>query len=119
MSVVLGKCERFATDGDRITTRLRRMDRATDLLAEDGELVDGCWPVHIGRHQVGTALHLGLEIPGKFAYGGGLSRALQADQHNRHRGGSAEVESCRLPAHEGGELGVDDLDELLRWREAG
>ena len=44
--------------------------------------------------------------------GGGLARALQADQHDDARLGALEVQAARL-AERGDQLFVDDLDDLL------
>ena len=112
----LGAC--VATDLDRIGAFRRRMHRHLDLGAESDQLLDGGGAVDVGRYQVGSAAALRLQVSGELRDGGRLAGSLQADQHHDHGGRRRQVELGGAVAHQVGELGADDLDEVLLRREA-
>ena len=91
-------------------------DRNAEGRAERLELVDGRGPVHVGGGE-NRVLALFLEQPRELGGGGGLARALQADQHDdggrmrRHR------QAMRRAAQQGHQLVVDDLHHLLPRRQ--
>ncbi len=89
----------------------------TDGPPEDAELLDGGRPLEVGADQQRVATLL-LEPAGQLRGGGRLAGALEpGEQHDRRRtGGVGEAE--RLTAQGGGELLVDDLDDLLGGGEA-
>jgi hypothetical protein len=84
--------------------------------AESLQLVRRRWAVRVGRHEQRPAT-LVLEMPGQLGRGGGLSRALQADeQHDCGRAGQAESAIAR--GKQPDEFLVDDLHDLLAGRQA-
>src|SRR6185437_17180029 len=87
-----------------------------ELLAEGLELVDGGRAVDVAGDETRRPI-LALELPGKLGRGGRLPRALEADHHDDGGRDRAELESLAPLAEHGGELVVDDLDELLTGRD--
>ena len=77
------------------------------------QLIDGSGTVDItGRQQRVFALL--FHISGQFRTVGGLAGALQAHQHHEAGRLRRDVDLLIVRAHEGHELFVDDLDDLLR-----
>ena len=96
--------------------------RDIDLPAEGAQLLHGGRALEVRTDEQGLA-PLALEPAGQLGRVGGLAGALQAG-HQHHGGRAAGVgELQRLAAEHGGELAVDDLDDLLarvqRLAEAG
>ena len=58
-----------------------------------------------------------MSLRASLAGGGRLSRALKADHHDDGGRNGAELEPFAPLAEHGGELVVDDLDELLAGRD--
>ena len=88
-------------------------DINADLLGERFELADGGGSVHVCGDEIRSALLL-FEHIGHFAAGGGFSRTLEADDHDRDGGFVSEIEgSFFFGTKQTDHLVVDDLDELL------
>ncbi len=105
-------------DRDRVIAGLGGVNRHVDLARQCRELLDRCGAIDVGGNQIGAApTHL-LEVQRELAGGRGFSRTVQADQHDRHRRRCGEVDLDRLRPHQLGELGADDLDEVLLRSEA-
>ena len=78
------------------------------------ELIDGSWPVHVGRHQ-SRRLVFEHQLSGELAGRGRLTRPLQANHHDDRRRQRAHLEPLAPFAKHGGELIVDDFHQLLSW----
>ena len=86
--------------------------RDADLVAERAELLDGGGALEVGADHQRVAT-LGLEPAGELGRVGGLAGALEAG-HQHDGGGFAGVADLqRLATQDPGQLGVDDLDDLL------
>ena len=83
-----------------------------DLVAELHELVDGGGSVDVGGDQQRLAALL-AQPDRQLGGGGGLARALQADQHDHRAAWRVELELVALAAEHLDQLVVDDLDDLL------
>ena len=92
------------------------VDGNVELRAQRLELVDGGRAVDVGCDE-SRRPSLGLELAGQFRSRRRLARSLQADEHNDGRRDAVEVQPRPLLAEHGGELVVDDLDELLCRRD--
>ncbi len=113
ISLILRRRQRGAADRNRILIARRRVHRAAHLLSEQPKLLDRRRPLHVGGHEVGITVFFELQVTGELADRGGLSRALQADEHDWHRRSGGKVEAApRLP-HQRHQLLVNDLDDLL------
>ena len=75
-------------------------------------------PVDVGGDQIRTAPALRLQVAGELGDRRRLAGALQADDHDHHRRRRREVELDGAVAHQLGQLGADDLDEVLLGRQA-
>jgi len=85
------------------------------LLAQRNQLLDGGGPVEIQRVKKG-GFALALEPAGELGGGGGLARAVEAYQEDARRGG--EVERGGVATQEGGQLVLENFDDLLAGRDA-
>ena len=86
--------------------------RHVDLAAEGAQLLDGGRALQVGADEQWLAT-LALEPAGQLGAVGRLARALQSG-HQHHGGWPAGIGDLeRLATEHGGELGVDDLDDLL------
>ena len=88
------------------------------VLAETSELLHGRGPVHVGRSEY-RMLSLLLEVPGELGGGGGLSRALQADQHDDRGGMRGHGQPVSRASEQLHQLVVHHLDHVLARRERG
>ena len=97
---------------DRVGAGLVAEDGHVDLAAEGAQLLDGGRALEVGADEQRVAA-LALEPAGELGGVGRLARALEAGhEHDRRRpGGVGDLEA--LAAEEGGQLLVDDLDDLL------
>ena len=81
------------------------------------ELLDGSGALHVGGDEERLLLEIVLEVPGELGGRGRLARALEADHHDARRARAGRGEDERLfalgRAHEGDELVVGDLGELV------
>ncbi len=91
----------------------RREDRDASPLAEDLELLDGVRPLEVGRDQQ-RGIALRLQPQRQLAGQRGLTRALQAGQHDHRRRHLGEAQPPRLAAEDLDQFLVNDLDDLLR-----
>ena len=80
------------------------------------QLLDGGGAVDVAGGQQ-RALALLAHVAGELCAVGGLARALQAHQHHHAGGFGADIQFLGLPAHQGAELLVDDLDDHLGRRQ--
>ena len=80
------------------------------------QLLDGGGAVDVAGGQQ-RALALLAHVAGELGAVGGLARALQAHQHHHAGGFGADIQFLGLPAHQGAELLVDDLDDHLGRRQ--
>ena len=109
--VVDGVADGALGDRHRVCT-VAAEDAHALLVAEGLQLVCGRRAVDVaGGKQRGVA-HLG-ETVGELGARGGLAGALQAHHHDDAGDAAAEVEAHGLAAQQGGELVVDDLDDVL------
>ena len=111
----LRRCRAFAIFTTSCVVALG-VHRDVELLPERLELVDGGGAVDVGGDEPRRA-SFGLELARELGGGGRLSGALQPDHHDDGRRDGAELEPLAPLAEHGGELVVDDLDELLRGRD--
>ena len=92
------------------------VNRNVNLASQCLQLRDGRRPVDVSRDHQG-ALSLLAKPQREFGRHRRLARALQTHQHDHRGGRTGKVERRRLP-QQGNELFVDDLDDLLRRRQA-
>ncbi len=84
------------------------------LLAEDLELLDGGRALHVGGDEERLVPFLG-QVARELGRGRRLSRALEADHHDAGRLASVRPDhGLALVGHQGDQLVVADLDELIR-----
>ena len=88
-------------------------DGDAQLSAHYLQLLDGGGTVHVTGHQQGALVHPVFQIPGQLGAVGGLTRALEAHQHDDGGAGGGEGDLGVGPAHQGGKLLIDNLDNLL------
>ena len=111
VAVVLGVAQGFFGDLHRVAlTHLK--DRDPGLFAHHLQLFDGRRAVDVAGHQQ-RAVPLAFEQFAQLARVGGFARALQAAHHDDAGRLGGDVQPADLPPHEGDELLVDDLDDLL------
>ena len=105
---------------------LHGLDRVGAFLAEDGhlnlaaellELVDRGGTLQVGRDEPGLAAFLAQQ-QSELGGGGGLARALQAGEQDHGRRPAGEREPGIARAHQRRQLLLDDLHDLLAWRQA-
>ena len=99
-----------------VLRRAIRVDRHVELRAERLELVDGGGSIDVARDESRLSA-FGFELTRELRGGCRLSRSLKPDHHHDRRRDGAELESLARLAEHGGELVVDDLDELLAGRD--
>ncbi len=108
-----GRGQRAAADLDRHLAGDDRQRVDAGLLAEDAELLLRRRAARVERGHQHLPLVALAEALGDLRGGGGLARALQADQHQRHRRRRVEVDGLRVRAEHLDELVVDDLHHHL------
>jgi hypothetical protein len=107
---------RGRADGDRGLPRSSRVHGDADLCAELLELLDGGRPVDVRGHEQRPAAAL-LQAARQLAGHRRLADALQADEHDG--GDTAAACQGRVDRpHQGHELLLADLDEVLPRRDA-
>ena len=94
-----------------------RPHRHVDAPAEHAQLLDRGRALEVGRDEQRLEA-LALELAGELRGGGRLPRTLEAAHHHDGRRLRAHGELAARPAERGDQLLVDDLDDLLRGREA-
>src|SRR5215208_726069 len=92
------------------------VDRDPQLGAQGLELVDGRGAVDVGGYEARRA-PFGLELASELCRRGRFPGTLEPDHHYNSRRNRAELEALTPLAEHGGELVVDDLDELLGRRD--
>ncbi len=107
---VAGLVDGLGRDLDRIGWI--REDGYVDLATEGPELLDRGRALEIGTDQQWIAT-LALEPAGQLGRAGGLTGALQAGHHDDGRRLGRVCDLDGLATEAGGELLVDDLDDLL------
>ena len=108
---------RRATDLEwRLPGRAGHRDR--QLGAERSELLHRGRPLRVGRREQ-RMLSLLRVVARQLRGGGGLARALEADQHDDRRRVRRHREPVSAAAEQLDQLAVDDLHHLLRRRERG
>jgi hypothetical protein len=90
----------------------------SDLRAEHLELLHRSRALDVGRNEQRTALVLLDEVLGELGARGGLARALQARHEHDRRRLLGELELAVFGAHQGHELFVARVHELLRGLDA-
>ena len=110
--VLLGVVEGVAADVDGIGGRRFAVDRHADLLAEHFELIDGGGTLQVGGDQQRLAAAL-AQRQGELAGRGRFALTLQTAEHEDGRPILGEVEAGIDRPHEGDQLVVDDLEDLL------
>ena len=124
--VIAGLGDACARDGDGIAVADRaqiarladagpgigREHRDTRALADDLQLRNGTWPLEVAGDEQRSVTLL-LEPVAELAREGGLTRALQAREHDDGRRALGELHAARLAAEDADELLVDYLDDLL------
>ena len=111
-----------AGDGDRVTgglvqlggggARVRGEDGHAGALADDLELRHGVGALQVAGDQH-RAVALGLEPLGQLAGQRGLTRALEAGEHDDGGAGLGQPDPAGFAAEDLDEFLVDDLDDLL------
>ena len=86
-----------------------------ELSAERFELIDGGRAIYVSGDEA-RGLSFRLELSRELGRGRRLSRALESNHHNDGRRDRTELERLAPLTEHRGELVVDNLDELLRWR---
>ena len=107
--------DRGACNGDGILLPLREHGHF-DLFADHFELLDRSGTIDVVRDEQ-RAFALLLEHERELARRCGLTRALEADEHDDGRRVRTDVETALRPAHQRGQFLVDDLDDRLCRRE--
>ena len=117
VAVVSGVLHRLLGDGHRVDLP-HLEDGDVQLLAHHLQLVDGGGTVHVAGGQQGAFPVLAAHKPRQLRAVGGLTGTLQA--HHHHNGGTLGrgAQPGVGAAHERGQLLIDDLDDLLRRRQA-
>ena len=92
---------------------MRREHRDAGPLADDAQLVDRARPLQVTGHQQ-RSVALAAQPQRQLARQRGLTGALQTGQHHHGRRRLRECQLPGLPAEDGDEFLVDDLDDLLR-----
>ncbi|OPZ51728.1 MAG: hypothetical protein BWY91_02610 [bacterium ADurb.BinA028] len=123
LDAVVGDLDRVAVGPGALTGAADRVvpgdvaalggiDRHSGALPDHFELGDGIGPLQVGGHEH-RRVPLLLEPVAQFACEGGLSRPLETGQHDDRGRVLGQIERAGLPAEDGDELLVDDLDDLL------
>ena len=103
-------------DRDRILA-FTAIDGNVDLLSELLELVDRGGTLQVGGDEAGAATLLPQE-QGELRGGRRLARALEAREQDHGRGPARERKLRAARAHQGRQLVVDDLHDLLAGLQA-
>ena len=106
-----GLLQPFSRNGDRVG--LRRVDGHADLLAQHAQLLDRRRALEVGANEQHVAA-LRLEPAGQLAAVGGLAGSLEAGHQDDRGRLRVELDAQRLAAERRDQLGVHDLDDLLR-----
>ena len=99
--------------GIRRGAGVRREHRDAGPLAGDAQLVDRARPLQVTGHQQ-RSVALAAQPQRQLARQRGLTGALQTGQHHHGRRRLRECQLPGLPAEDGDQFLVDDLDDLLR-----
>ncbi len=114
---VPGCLKRVLANSQRLAGNTLGVDGNVELLAQHRELLDSRRPAGIGGHQ-----HRGLpgmaEVKGQLGGGGGLTGALQTDQHGDMGGVAGVAQGALGAAQNRYKLLIDNLDDLLARGEA-
>jgi len=116
IAFALGLFDPRLRDADDVGRRAIGIDRNVELFTKRFELIDGGGAVDVGGDKACRAPFL-FELERQLRRGRRLSRPLQPDQHHHGGGDGREFEPFAPFAEHGGELFVDDFDELLRGRD--
>src|SRR5262249_19956367 len=108
---LLGKSTRIAAYPNRLA-RILAVDGDVDLLAEDFQLIDGGGTLEVGSDQQRLAAVV-AQVQGELAGRGRLALPLQAAEHDDRRAFLGEVETVVHRPHDGDQLVVNHLDNLL------
>ena len=106
-----------ARDGIHLPRRIVHADAETRLLRDDVQLLNRRRPLHVGRHEQCVLALLGQPLR-ELARGRRLARALQAQQQDHARPLVRRLQSAFGIAEERDHFVADDLDDLLRRRQA-
>src|SRR4051794_1801341 len=113
LALLLGAVQRPPRDVHRVAVGPLLVDVGAGLAADLDELVHGRRAVDVARRDGDRGPVLLLEMPGQLGRRGRLARALEAGHEDDRRRPRRERDPRRGAAHEGRELLVDDLDDLL------
>ncbi len=104
-------------DVDRVGVGALVVYGHAELVTQSLDLIDGCRAIDVaGDH--GRALALRKQELRQLAAGGGLARALETHHHDHRGRARREGQLGGSRPHDGGQLFIDDLDELLDRGEA-
>ena len=103
-------------DGQDVRSGRGAIDGDVERFAERLELVGRGRPIRVGGHEQRSA-SLFVEMPSELRGGGGLTRALQTDEHDNRRV-SGQPEGSIAGRKQRDQLLVDDLHDLLAGRQA-
>ena len=93
-------------------SRIRGEGRHARALTNDLQLLDRARALQVAGHQDG-GVPLFLQRVGQFAGEGGFTRALQAGKHDDCRRFFGHIHAPGFATKNGGELFVDDFDDLF------
>jgi hypothetical protein len=110
--------ERTFDDGNWRLHGIAVAVQCTDLASQCLQLQDGGWTMHVDANEHDALLILLHDAPGKFRRGGRLAGTLQAGEEYDHRGLGFQVKGRVVPAEDGDEFVVNDLDQRLPRSEA-
>jgi hypothetical protein len=116
VAVLLGFGDRRFADLERALVR-NVEHRDADARAEHLKLLDGRGPLHVGRDEK-RLFPLFDEVARELRGGGRFAGALEAYHHDAGRTFGGEREGLALGGHEGDELVVADLRELIARADA-
>ena len=106
-----------ARDRIHLSGRIVHAHAETGLLRDDVQLLNGRRPLDVGRHEQRVLALLGQPLR-QLARGRRLAGALQTQQQDDARPLVARLQSAFGIAEERDHLVADDLDDLLRRRQA-
>ena len=112
VAVVPGVADGVPGDLDGVALALLK-DREVQLAAHHLQLLDGGGTVDVAADQQGALSELAAHEAAELCRGGGLAGAVEAHHHHHRRGMGGGGQLAGLGAHQGDELLVDDLDDLL------
>jgi hypothetical protein len=110
--------ERTFDDGNRRLPGIAVAVHCADLASQRLQLQDSGWTMHVDTNEHDSLFILVHDAPGKFRRGGRLTGTLQTSQQNDNRWLGFQVKGRVVPAEDGNEFVVNDLDERLPRSEA-